>query len=62
MVNTIIICFVNTLLSVLHYLVRSADVVLCVSLELFPLDAALQQYYTGEDASRLRFMDSVACQ
>ena len=37
----------------------SVDVVLCVALKLFPLEIALQ-YYTGEDATRLRFMDSVA--
>ena len=59
--HTIILCFVHTLSSVLHCLVLSADAVLCVSLELCPLDTA-PQYYTGEDASKLRFMDSVAGQ
>ena len=63
MANTTQICFVSTLFlyfEVLHHLLY-ADVVLCVSLELFTLYCALQ-YYTGGNASRLRFMDSVAGQ
>ena len=46
---------------VLHDLL-SVDVVLCVSLELCSLDIALCKHYTGEDACRLRLMDSVAGQ
>ena len=34
---------------VLHYLLLSVDVVLCLSLELCSLDIALQQYNTGAD-------------
>ena len=45
----------------MHYLIISLDVVLCASLRLIYLATALQ-YYTGDDTSILRFMDSVAGQ
>ena len=49
---------------VLHYiLLPVANVVLCVPLDFFYLYIALHvQYYTGEDVSSLRFMDSAAGQ
>ena len=60
-VNTIMLrMFRKHSFFVLHYLLLSVDVVLCIYLE-FSLVSSLQNY-TGEDASRLRFMDSVAGQ
>ena len=47
-------------LQILIYLL-SVDVVLCVALEGCPYDIVLQ-YYIGEDAIILRFMDLVAGQ
>ena len=59
MANTMILCF-----QIHHFFCIALppfDVLLWVSLQLLYLDIALQ-YYTGVDASRLWFVDSVAGQ
>ena len=46
------------LLDMALWYVISVDVVLCLSMGILRLDIALQ-YYTGEDATRVWFMDSM---